>query len=109
MHKTAVITGATKGLGRAIAEIFAAQGFDLCVCARTETDLQAMQAEWVTRFPGVQLHTFQADVGKKSETLEFAEFVHETCPRVDVLINNAGIYIGGLVSEEREGSLETML
>ena len=109
MHKTAVITGATKGLGRAIAEIFATQGFDLCVCARTETDLQAMQAEWATRFPEVQLHTFQADVGKKSETLEFAEFVGETCPRVDVLINNAGIYIGGLVSEEREGSLETML
>jgi short-subunit dehydrogenase len=109
MNKTAVITGATKGLGRALAEVFAGHGFDLCVCARTESDLQVMQADWNTRFPNVQLHIFQADLGKKSETQEFAAFVKTTWPRVDVLINNAGIYIGGLVSEEREGTLETLL
>lgn len=109
MNKTAVITGATKGLGRAIAGVFAAQGFDLCVCARTEADLHAMEKEWATRFPAVKLHAFPADLGKKSEALEFAAFVKNTWQRLDVLINNAGIYIGGLVSEEREGTLETML
>lgn len=109
MHPTAVITGATKGLGRALAEIFASNGFDLCVCARTEADLQAMQADWSDLYPDVRLHTFQADLSKKSETMEFAAFVRATWPRLDVLINNAGIYIGGLVSEEREGTLETLL
>lgn len=109
MNKTAVITGATKGLGRAIAEIFATQGFDLCVCARTEADLQAMETDWKSRFRAVKLHVFPADMGKKSEALEFATFVKNTWQRVDVLINNAGIYIGGLVSEEQEGTLETML
>jgi short-subunit dehydrogenase len=109
MNKTAVITGATKGLGRAIAAIFAANDFDLCVCARTEADLDAMKAEWETLYPKTLLHTFQTDVSKKSEVLEFAAFVRNTWPKLDVLVNNAGIFIPGLVSEEREGTLDTLL
>lgn len=109
MHKTAVITGATKGLGRAIAEIFAEHQFDLCVCARTESDLDAMQAEWQSRFPDSVLHTFPADMGKKSEVLEFAAFVRKICPKLDVLVNNAGVFIPGSITNEREGTLETLL
>lgn len=109
MNKTAVITGATKGLGRAIAEVFAENGFDLCICARTEADLEAMREEWRTRFPGVQLHIHQTDMGKKSEVLDFARFVRKTWPRLDVLVNNAGLYLPGGVIDEREGSLETLL
>lgn len=106
---TAIITGATKGLGRALAEIFAQNGFDLCVCARTEADLDEMQADWVKYFPNVRLHTCPTDVSKKSEVLEFAQFVRKTWPSADVLINNAGIFLPGAVSEEREGTLETLL
>lgn len=109
MNKTAVITGATKGLGRAIAEVFAGNGFDICVCARTESDLEAMQADWQSRFPDVRLHAFPADMGKKSEVGEFARFIGQHWSRIDVLVNNAGIFIPGLVSNEREGTLETML
>jgi short-subunit dehydrogenase len=109
MHKTAVVTGATKGLGRAIAEVFAENGFDLCVCARTETDLAAMQADWAERFPGQRLLTFPTDVSKKSEVLEFGAFVRKSLPQLDVLVNNAGIFLPGMVSEEREGTLETLL
>ncbi len=109
MNKTAVITGATKGLGRAIAEIFAQNGFDLCVCARTQTDLDAMQRDWEQRFPGRKLHTQPADLGKKQEVQEFAAFVRNTWPRIDVLVNNAGIYLPGGVTNEREGTLETLL
>lgn len=107
--KTAVITGATKGLGRAIAEIFAENGFDLCVCARTEADLDAMQEEWKKRFPASTLFTFPADMSKKSEVMEFAGFIRKTWQQVGVLINNAGIYLPGGVSDEREGTLETLL
>lgn len=110
MHnKTAVVTGATKGLGRAIAEIFAQNGFDLCVCARTEADLEAMQRDWAQQFPQQKLHAFSVDVSKKAEVMEFAAFVHGTLPRLDVLVNNAGLFLPGKISEEREGSLETML
>lgn len=106
---TAAITGGTKGLGRAIAEIFAQNGFDLCVCARTESDLEAMQADWREQFPHTKLHTFPTDVSKKWEVLEFAKFVHRTWGQLDVLVNNAGIFLPGAVSDEREGTLETLL
>ena len=106
---TAAITGGTKGLGRAIAEIFAQNGFDLCVCARTESDLEVMQADWREQFPHSKLHTFPTDVSKKWEVLEFAKFVHHTWGQLDVLVNNAGIFLPGAVSDEREGTLETLL
>lgn len=109
MKKTAVVTGGTKGLGRAIAEIFAENGFDLCVCARTESDLEAMQEEWATLFPEQTLHTFPVDVSKKSEVVEFGAFVRSTWPRLDVLVNNAGLYLPGAATEEPDGSLETLL
>jgi short-subunit dehydrogenase len=109
MNRTAVVTGATKGLGRAIAEIFAEHQFDLCICARTERDLEAMRADWSDRFPASRLHAFAADVGKKSEVMEFAAYVRGIWPQIDVLINNAGIFLPGLVSEEQEGTLDSLL
>ncbi|MBP6812295.1 MAG: SDR family oxidoreductase [Saprospiraceae bacterium] len=108
-NRTAVITGATKGLGRAIAEIFAQNGFDLCVCARTEADLEAMERDWAEQFPDQRLHTFSVDVSKKAEVREFGDFVRSIFPRLDVLINNAGLFLPGKISEEQEGSLETQL
>lgn len=110
MHnKTAVISGATKGLGRAIAEIFAQNGFDLCVCARTEADLEAMERDWVQQFPQQKLHVFAADVSKKSEVLEFGAFVRNTFTHLDVLVNNAGVFMPGKISEEPSGTLETQM
>lgn len=109
MSKTAVITGATKGLGRAIAEVFSENGFDICVCARTQGDLDAMQAEWQARFPERRLYTYPADLGKKSEVVEFAEFTRSHLDRLDVLVNNAGLFLPGAVTDEANGTLETLM
>jgi short-subunit dehydrogenase len=109
MHPTAVVSGATKGLGRAIAETLAANGFDLFVCARTEADLDAMQLDWQTRFPERRIGCFPADVGKKAEVMEFADYVKKNCQKLDILVNNAGIFIPGRVSDEREGTLDSLL
>ncbi|MCC7504296.1 MAG: SDR family oxidoreductase [Saprospiraceae bacterium] len=109
MNKTVVVTGGTKGLGRAIAEIFAQNGFEVCVCARTQADLDEMQHDWAQLFPGRRLLTYAADVSKKADVFEFAGHVREQWPRLDVLVNNAGIFLPGAISEEREGTLETLL
>lgn len=109
MNKTAVISGATKGLGRAIAEIFAENGFDLCVCARTEKDLADMKMHWTERFPEQKLHVFVADLSEKTEVLAFGEYVRSIWPQLDVLINNAGLYLIGTVLDEPDDHLERLL
>lgn len=108
-NRKAVISGATKGLGRAIAEVFATNGFDLCVCARTAKDLDAMQSDWAARFPGRALHTFVADLSKKSDAQAFAAFVQDRFLRLSVLVNNAGVFLPGRISEEPEGVIEAQI
>jgi short-subunit dehydrogenase len=104
-----VITGATKGLGRAIAATFAANGFDLFVCARTATDLKAMQAHWAKTYPNRQLFAHTVDLSKKDEVLSFAAAVRRECSQLDVLVNNAGLFLPGAVTEEADGALEQMI
>lgn len=109
MKKTVIVTGGTKGLGRAIAEIFAENGFDVCVCARTQADLDAMRADWSRQFPDAQLLTQAADLSKKHDVFHFADFVRNHWSRVDVLVNNAGLFLPGNVSDEASGTLETLM
>jgi short-subunit dehydrogenase len=109
MSKSIVVTGGTKGLGRAICEIFAQNGYAVFTCARTVADLTQMNEYWSAHFPDAVLHTFAADCSKKSEVLEFAEFVRTHTAQVQILVNNAGLFLPGLVSEEPEGLLATLL
>jgi NAD(P)-dependent dehydrogenase (short-subunit alcohol dehydrogenase family) len=107
--KNIVVTGGTKGLGRAIAEHFAANGFNVAVCARTESDLHAAEAYWKEHFPNSELLAFPADVSKKSEVVEFGAFIRSKWDHLDVLVNNAGLFIPGMVTKEQEGTLETLI
>lgn len=109
MNKIAVITGGTKGLGRAFCETFAREGFDVFTCSRTKSDLEEMQAAWAKDYPNVKLLTEKADVGSKADVLTFADFIKKNCSKIDVLINNAGVFLPGAIAEEAEGSLETMI
>jgi short-subunit dehydrogenase len=104
-----IISGATKGLGRAIAELFAQKGWQVAVCARTTADLEAMQAHWKAEYPQSVLFTYAADMSKKSDVVDFAGFVLQHFDRIDVLVNNAGLFLPGRVSDEPEGTLSTLL
>ncbi|MCB0679317.1 MAG: SDR family NAD(P)-dependent oxidoreductase [Saprospiraceae bacterium] len=103
-----IITGATKGIGRAVAEHFAGQGFDLAVCARTQADLDAMQRE-LEKAHGVKVLVKVADFRKKQDVLDFAAFVRSHWSQIDVLVNNAGVFAPGAVHDEAEGNLEWMM
>ncbi len=105
----AVVSGATKGLGRAIAEKFAAQGFDLAVCARTPSDLEAMQQHWAVAYPERRLLSVRADLSRHADLQSFADAVRRRWPRVDVLVNNAGIFRPGRICDEAEGILEELI
>ena len=109
MKKSILISGGTKGIGLAIARVFAEREFDVCVCARTKTDLDAMSELWAREYPRSRLYAHPCDVGKKSELLEFADWAKANLGSLDVLVNNAGIFLPGKVSEESDGVLETLM
>ncbi|MCB9284952.1 MAG: SDR family oxidoreductase [Lewinellaceae bacterium] len=104
-----VVSGATKGIGRAIADEFAARGFDVAVCARREADLQEMQEVYAHKFPGCRLLVHPADLQKKEDAQAFAHTVLDQWEHVDVLVNNAGLFLPGAIHEEPDGRLEEMV
>lgn len=109
MTKTAVITGATKGIGRAIAERFASNGYHLAVNARNADDLKEMQATFAEAYPDIELKVKPTDMSVKSQVNDFGEWVKSSCDSVDVLVNNAGFFIPGAIIEEEDGALEAMI
>jgi len=105
----AVITGATQGIGKAIAEKFLSQGWNVVICARNKADLLSLEGKWSLQFPSSMAYCFQADFSKKEEVKLFADFVLYTFSEIDVLINNAGVFSPGSIAEEHDDQLETMM
>lgn len=95
MNKTALITGASRGIGRAIACELAKQGYDLILtCIKNIDILQQLADELTGRYP-ISCQTFQADIGSYEDVAAiFASIDH-----LDVLVNNAGISYVGLLSD----------
>ncbi len=104
-----VITGATKGIGLAIAHTFAKEGFKLAVCSRNVADLEAMQATFKTAYPNSQLIFRATDMSQKDEVLAFADYIKSQWSQVDVLVNNAGLFVPGNIHEEADGALESQI
>ncbi|MCB0410241.1 MAG: SDR family NAD(P)-dependent oxidoreductase, partial [Flavobacteriales bacterium] len=103
----AVISGATRGLGKALAFTLAEQGFDLAISARNESDLSHLKSELTNAF-SVKVYAQVCDLSKKEEALLFAENVLKEYNQVDVLINNIGKYNVGRLTDE-ECDLESMM
>jgi short-subunit dehydrogenase len=109
MNRKAVVTGATKGIGRAIAEVLATEGYDLAICSRTEEDLEALKKDFLLRFPYISVFSKAVDMSKKEEVVQFGHDVSSELQKVDVLVNNAGAFNPGTIMEGEDGSLETMI
>lgn len=87
--RTALITGASRGIGRAIAEAFAAAGADLFLCSRTEETLRTT-AEELARQSGQRVEWLVADVARRAEVDRLAEQALASMGHIDILVNNAG-------------------
>ncbi len=109
MKKVIAITGATKGIGRAIAEKFAQNGYHVAVCARNKEDLKQMAIYWTEHYPESEIFIFRADVNSKVQLQAFANHLLARFPVVDVVVNNAGVYFPGEVLTADEGTLEKMM
>jgi short-subunit dehydrogenase len=108
MSKSIVVTGGTKGIGKAIIERFAAEGFSIYTCARSQAGLDELRREMENRFPGIHLFAMQADLSQKGEVTAFAEAVKKQGVP-DVLVNNTGVFLPGSIHSEPEGNFELMM
>ncbi|RZK82500.1 MAG: SDR family oxidoreductase [Pedobacter sp.] len=103
----AIVTGATKGMGRAIAIKLAESGYNLAICARNNDELISLKEE--LELKGVDVTIYKADMGKKDEVYGFCEHVASTIGTIDVLVNNAGTFLTGEVLDETDEQFATLL
>jgi short-subunit dehydrogenase len=106
--KHIVITGASKGIGKAIANGFAAQGAVLYICARNEVDMYTAIAQIQTNYPNSIVLGKVVDMAIKAEVLAFAAWVNTKCTP-DIIVNNAGQFLPGSVYNEADGLLEKLI
>ena len=104
-----VITGASKGFGRAIAETFAAKGHNLFICSRNEIALYKAMEELLTRYPDIKIKAKARDISKKEEAVDFGEWLLANAYNIDILVNNAGRFIPGSIYNESDSALEEMM
>lgn len=103
-----IITGASKGIGKAIAEKFAAANHTILICSRGEKSLYDTVNELQTAYPQSNIKGKVVDMGDKTAVQEFANWcLQQGTP--DILVNNAGQFIPGSIQDETAGILEQMI
>lgn len=107
-RKLIVVSGGTRGIGRAIVEIFAQNGFDVVTSARKEHDLKELQNHITSQYK-VNCFIYTANLAVKQEVKGLVDFVLSLNRPIDVLVNNAGNFIPGNIHEEEEGVLESLI
>jgi short-subunit dehydrogenase len=103
-----IITGASRGIGKAIAEIFAANGHNLFISSRSEVALYKATEELMTGFPAVTVKAKAFDLSIPDEAKRMGEWCLSFAVP-DILVNNAGSFAPGNVQDEPEGTLENQL
>ena len=98
MNPLIVVTGGTKGIGRAIVDKFVAGGFDAIVCARS-----------VEGVKGPALWPVAADLSTRAGVNTLLEFIRSLNRPVEVLVNNTGAFLPGQIHNEAEGIFEQLM
>ena len=90
--RASIVTGASVGLGAAIADRFAAEGSSLMICARNGAELEKQRGQLSKSYPNVAIHAVVADVAKEGDVDRLFAAAAKAFGKVDILVNNAGIY-----------------
>lgn len=105
----AIITGASKGIGKAIAEKFVNQYVNIIICARDIGALEKTANELKLLNKNVTIEFYASDLSKKEETQLFGKWCLEKFSTIDILVNNTGSYLPGNITDEEDGTLEKMI
>ena len=99
--KKAIVTGASEGIGKAIARGLAKEGVDVAICARRKEPLEAAAAE-IAKETGRKIFAITADLTKPEDAESFVKKAHAALGRIDILVNNAGSAPGGVLEHLSE-------
>lgn len=104
-----VITGGSRGIGKAIAEKYVGEGCNVYICARSEEQLTEAVNDLAAINNFVKIYYSVVDMSVKTQIADFASDIIKEFKTIDVLINNAGVFHGGEIVNEEEGVLEKMM
>lgn len=107
--KSALITGATKGIGRAIAIAFAKEGLNLAICSRNAGQLAEFKQELEALNPLIKVLAIKADVSIKAELISFAKQAEQEFGGISVLVNNAGIYVQSSILDDDDNTFDQLM
>jgi len=107
MYKV-LITGATRGIGRALALEFAGRGCSIAFCARSEAAVSAFEL-LLRRDFSIDAFGFAVDLSSKNEVQQFGALATKRLGGLDILVNNAGIFLPGTIGMEEEGVFEQLM
>jgi len=105
----AIITGATKGMGRAIAIAFAKEGINLAVCSRNEKDLGVFKQELQQINPQLKVVTMVADGSVKEQLLNFASVAEDQLGFINIVVNSLGMFEPISILDESEAAFDKQL
>ena len=104
-----IVSGGSRGIGRAIVLKFAAAGANVAFCSRSEEKLQELAGEVAALNNNSKVFYESCDMGIKADVLRFTENALKTFEHFDVVVNNAGVFLPGDILSAEEGLLESMM
>src|SRR5262249_49333201 len=94
VRRVALITGGSSGIGEAVADVFAAEGFDVIITARRADRLRAVQSRLQRQF-GSRVDVIVSDLSQRDAPAELCEHIAARGVVIDALVNNAGYGVPG--------------
>jgi short-subunit dehydrogenase len=107
--KNALITGSTKGMGRAISIAFANEGISVAICSRNEKELLNFKNELLAINPGIKVFAQVADGSNKAELLKFAAAAGQELGFIDIVVNNLGMYTYSSILDDTDDAFEKQI
>jgi short-subunit dehydrogenase len=107
-RRTAIITGASRGIGLELARLLAGDGHDLVLVSRTAEELERARRQLVEQY-GVSVRCYSKDLSKPGEALDLWREVEKAGVAVDILVNNAGSGVYGPLAQQDPSALSAMV
>lgn len=103
MNKSVIVTGGAKGIGRAIVEKFAQNGYDILInYMSSEEEATILKNNLLEIYPSIRIEIYKADVSNREQVKEMIKFTLDRFGKIDVLINNAGVSLTKLFTDISE-------